>query len=79
MRCPQGAGGDFRLQTQFVAGGHPGLRQRLVVEQLLAGAAMVQFVAHQLAVRTVERQAHPLDEHDENAVDRHIVRRFDFR
>ncbi len=39
---------------------------------------MVEFVAHQLAVGTVERQVHTLDQNGKDAIDRDIVGRLDF-
>ena len=72
-----GTRGDFRLKAQFVAGLHAGLGEGLVVEELLARAAMMEFVTHDLAVRTVQRQIHFLDEQEKDAVNRHVVGSFD--
>lgn len=70
--------GDLRLQSQLVTWRHIRLGKGLVVEQLRASAAMVQFVAHQLAIGAIEWQVHALHQDSEDAVDGDVVRCLDF-
>jgi hypothetical protein len=69
-------GRNFRLQPKLIPIQHVGLLQSLAVKQLGAGAAVMQFITHQLTVRAVKRQIHSLDQYDQNSIYRHVVRRF---
>ena len=59
LRSP--AGSDLRLKAQVVAVPDTGLGQCLIVEQVLTASFVVKLVAHNRAVRAVEREVHSLD------------------
>ena len=49
-------GGDFRLEAEDVAVFYADVGERLRVQQLFAGRAVVELVAQRLAVRGVRRR-----------------------
>src|SRR5690349_8496316 len=75
MSRPPGC--DFGLEAQIVAADNAGFAKGLAVEQLLAGALVVELVAHDLPIGAVDGQVHALHENDEQARDRHVVGGFD--
>ena len=65
------------MEAELVAGFYACAEEGLIVEELGAGAAVVKFVAHELAVGAVEGQAHFFDHEDENAIDGDVIGGFD--
>ena len=66
--------GDFRLKPQHIPIFHAYIPQALIIKQLLAAGAMVEFVAEDLPVGGVLREIHLLEQHRQNAVYRRIIR-----
>src|SRR5215469_18148027 len=53
---------DLRLEPQDVAFLHPNIIQRLVIQQLLPGRAVVQLITERLTIRCIHREAQLLQQ-----------------
>ena len=75
-KCIASAGGNFGLQPEDIAVFDANVGQRLLIEELLACSAVVEFVAQRLAVRGELREFHLFQQYRQQAIDRRIVGHF---
>lgn len=74
---PSCSGRDLRLEAEDVAVFYAGGHERVGVEELAAGALVMELIAHELAVGTVTWQIELFNEHRDEAVHLGIDRHFD--